>query len=78
LSMEDKWKRVIEAEGFSYEQYSRGFFRFIIPAVSTVEGALLFTYDGTANPSSTLLFSMDPVTIEHPKKKRSAENLQKK
>ncbi|PKL68233.1 MAG: TetR/AcrR family transcriptional regulator [Methanomicrobiales archaeon HGW-Methanomicrobiales-1] len=34
LSMEDKWKRVIEAEGFSYEEYSREFFRFIAPAVS--------------------------------------------
>ena len=50
LSMEDKWKRVIEGEGFSYEQYSREFFRFIIPAVSTAEGALLFTNDGAANP----------------------------
>ncbi|MHB8163604.1 MAG: TetR/AcrR family transcriptional regulator [Methanoregula sp.] len=37
LSMEDKWKRVIEAEGFSYEQYSREFFRFISPAVSSGE-----------------------------------------
>jgi TetR/AcrR family transcriptional regulator len=78
LSMEDKWKRVIEAEGFSYEQYSREFFRFIIPAISTAEGALLFTNNGTANPSSTLLFSMDPVTIKHPKKKSSAEKSRKK
>jgi len=37
LSMEDKWKRVIEAEGFSYEEYSREFFRFIAPAVSSGE-----------------------------------------
>ncbi len=37
LSMENKWKRVIEAEGFSYEQYSREFFRFITPAVSSGE-----------------------------------------
>ena len=29
LSMEGKWKRVIEAEGFSYERYSREFFLFI-------------------------------------------------
>ena len=28
LSMEDKWKRVIEAEGFSDEQFAREFFRF--------------------------------------------------
>jgi len=37
LSMEDKWKRVIEAEGFSYEQFSREFFRFITPALSMGE-----------------------------------------
>jgi len=35
LSMEEKWKQVIEAEGFSYEQFSKEFFRFITPAVST-------------------------------------------
>jgi AcrR family transcriptional regulator len=34
LSMEDKWKRVIGAEGFSYEQYCSEFFRFILPAIS--------------------------------------------
>ncbi|MFH0967517.1 MAG: TetR/AcrR family transcriptional regulator [Methanobacteriota archaeon] len=37
LSMEDKWKRVIETEGFSYEQYTREFFRFITPAISSGE-----------------------------------------
>ena len=37
LSMEDKWKQVIEAEGFSYEQFSREFFRFITPAISSAE-----------------------------------------
>ena len=78
LSMEDKWKRVIEAEGFSYEQYSQEFFRFIIPAISTAEGALLFTSDGTANPSSTLIFSMSPVTIEQPKRKSATEKSRKK
>ena len=31
LSMEDKWKRVIEAEGFSDEQFASEFFRFITP-----------------------------------------------
>ena len=39
LSMEEKWKRVIEAEGFSYEHYTREFFRFIIPAVSAGENS---------------------------------------
>jgi len=37
LSMENKWKLVIEAEGFSYEQYASEFFRFIIPAISSSE-----------------------------------------
>jgi TetR/AcrR family transcriptional regulator len=41
LSMEDKWKRMIEAEGFSYEQYSREFFRFIVPAISTGEAPVM-------------------------------------
>lgn len=78
LSMEDKWKQVIEAEGFSYEQFSKEFFRFITPAVSTGEKEHLFTYDGPANPSATLFFSMDPVTIESPKKEKTAKNPRKK
>jgi TetR/AcrR family transcriptional regulator len=34
LSMEDKWKQVIADEGFSYEQYTREFFRFILPSLA--------------------------------------------
>ena len=37
LSMENKWKLVIEAEGFSYEQFTSEFFRFILPAISSGE-----------------------------------------
>jgi TetR/AcrR family transcriptional regulator len=37
LSMENRWKLVIEAEGFSYGQFTREFFRFIIPAISADE-----------------------------------------
>lgn len=37
LSMEDKWKRVIEVEGFSYEHYAQEFFRFITPAILSGE-----------------------------------------
>jgi len=37
LSMENKWKLVIEAEGFSYEHFAREFFRFITPAISSGE-----------------------------------------
>ncbi|HDS63274.1 MAG TPA: TetR/AcrR family transcriptional regulator [Methanofollis liminatans] len=39
LSMEHKWKLAIEAEGFSYEQFAGEFFRFIMPAISSGEGA---------------------------------------
>jgi AcrR family transcriptional regulator len=39
LSMENKWKLVIEAEGFSYEQFTREFFRFIIPSISSGESS---------------------------------------
>jgi hypothetical protein len=37
LSVENKWKLVIEAEGFSYGQFTSEFFRFITPAISSVE-----------------------------------------
>ncbi|HET6581263.1 MAG TPA: TetR/AcrR family transcriptional regulator [Methanoregula sp.] len=37
LSLENKWKLVIEAEGFSYEQFASEFFRFITPAISSGE-----------------------------------------
>jgi len=33
LSMESKWKQVIEAEGFSFDQYAGEIFRFIIPSI---------------------------------------------
>lgn len=39
LSIEDKWKLVIGAEGFSYEQFTGEFFRFIIPAIASGEGS---------------------------------------
>ncbi len=34
LSLENKWKLVVEAEGFSYGQFAGEFFRFIMPAIS--------------------------------------------
>lgn len=34
LSMENKWKQVIESEGFSYEQFTSEFYRFITPAIA--------------------------------------------
>lgn len=35
LSLENKWKNVIEAEGFSNEQFSSEFFRFILPSIAS-------------------------------------------
>jgi len=39
LSLENRWKLVVEAEGFSYEQFASEFFRFITPAISSGENA---------------------------------------
>jgi len=39
LSMESKWKKVIEAEGFSFEQYVSEIFRFIIPSIVSRENS---------------------------------------
>ena len=39
LSLENRWKLVVEAEGFSYEQFASEFFRFITPAISPAEEA---------------------------------------
>lgn len=37
LSLENRWKLVIEAEGFTYEQFASAFFRFITPAIASGE-----------------------------------------
>ena len=34
LSMENKWRQVIEDEGYNREQFTSEFFRFIVPAIS--------------------------------------------
>lgn len=39
LSMESKWKKVIEAEGFSFNQYASEIFRFVIPSIVSREQA---------------------------------------
>jgi TetR/AcrR family transcriptional regulator len=66
LSMEDKWKLVIAAEGFSYEQYTGEFFRFILPALSPREKT--HTQDLKDFESSGFLFT-GPVTHEKKRKK---------
>lgn len=37
LSLEDRWKLAVEAEGFSYGQFTSRFFRFILPALASGE-----------------------------------------
>src|SRR5512145_151350 len=37
LSLENRWKLVVEAEGFSSGQFTSEFFRFMMPAVSSGE-----------------------------------------
>ncbi len=37
LSLENRWKLVIEAEGFTDEQFASEFFRFITPAIASGE-----------------------------------------
>jgi len=64
LSMENKWKLVIEAEGFSYEQFTRDFFRFIIPAIVSKEYCQNMS---VKDLESYGFFSTDPVI---PDKKR--------
>nr|WP_321349382.1 TetR/AcrR family transcriptional regulator [uncultured Methanoregula sp.] len=71
LSMEDKWKQVIEAEGFSYEQFSSEFFRFIMPALSTGNAPSPSPGDGRADLSSPFL-STDPATRRTPEPKSAA------
>jgi|WetSurMetagenome_2_1015567.scaffolds.fasta_scaffold05038_6 TetR/AcrR family transcriptional regulator len=71
LSMEDKWKQVIEAEGFSYELYCKEFFRFIGPALAPGKTSYTSSGDGTANMSSRL-FAIDPAIPGHPKRKSAA------
>lgn len=46
LSLENKWKIVLLDEGFSFDQFTREFFRFMTPAVSSDEG--LYTMDPLA------------------------------
>ena len=70
LSMEEKWKRVIEAEGFSYEQYSREFFQFIMPAVSSGDIPPVIFVPGSAGTSASLFFPAEPVVSGRKKKKK--------
>ena len=68
LSMENKWKLVIEAQGFSYEQFSSEFFRFIIPAISSGEKSHNMDVKDFA---AFGFFLTEPVVPEKRKRKQS-------
>ncbi len=68
LSMENKWKMVIEEEGFSYEQYTSEFFRFIIPSISSGEKSHKMDVKDFA---SSGFFLTEPVAPEEKKRKKS-------
>lgn len=68
LSMENKWKLVIEAEGFSYEQFTSEFFRFITPAISSVENSHQMD---VRDFEPFGFFLTKPVSPQKKKKKRS-------
>jgi TetR/AcrR family transcriptional regulator len=68
LSMENKWKQVIEAEGFSYGQFASEFFRFITPAISSGEKSHKMDDKDFA---ASGFFLPEPVLPEKRKKKQS-------
>ena len=68
LSMENKWKLVIEAEGFSYEQFTSEFFRFITPAISSGESSHNMDVKDFA---AFGFFLTEPVVPEKKKRKKS-------
>ena len=68
LSVENKWKHVIETEGFSYGQFTSEFFRFIIPAISS--GEKTHKLDDKDFAASGF-FLTEPVVPEKRKRKKS-------
>jgi AcrR family transcriptional regulator len=68
LSMEHKWKLVIEDEGFSYGQFTSEFFRFIIPAISP--GEKTHTID-TSDFAAYGFFLTEPLVPKKKKREKS-------
>jgi hypothetical protein len=78
LSLEDKWKRVIEAEGFSHEDFIREFARFITPAIDAQASKKKPYFLEIKDLNSYGFFGNEPIEIEFPKRKRSIETTKKK
>jgi len=68
LSMENKWKLVIAAEGFSYGQFTSEFFRFIIPAIFSGEKS---HHMDAGDFASFGFFLTEPVVPEKRKREKS-------
>jgi len=68
LSMENKWKLVIEAEGFSYEQFASEFFRFITPSISSGDKSHKMNVKDLA---SFGFFLTEPLAPEEKKREKS-------
>ncbi len=69
LSMENKWKLVIEAEGFSYGQFASEFFRFITPAISSGEKSHTMDVKDFAGSGFLLTEPVAPVKKKREKSK---------
>ena len=69
LSLDDKWKALIEGRGIRFEDFIRDFMRFITPAVSSGEIPHTVSVNGVAGPYASLFFSVEPVVVEKKKKK---------
>ena len=68
FSLENRWKLVIEAEGFNYEQFTSEFFRFIIPAIASGEETHNVDSAGVELPGFLLT---EPILPEGEQEKRS-------
>jgi AcrR family transcriptional regulator len=66
LSLENRWKLVVESEGFSCGQFTSEFFRFIIPAISSE--TISFTKDAEEFTKAGF-FLTEPVVREKKKGK---------
>jgi AcrR family transcriptional regulator len=69
LSLENKWKLVIEAEGLSPGQFTSEFFRFIIPAISSSKRTHPMDSGDFADSG---FFLTEPLIPEKRKKEKSA------
>lgn len=67
LSLENRWKLVVEAEGFSYRQFTSEFFRFMTPAISS--GDKSRTPD-SGDFAASGFFLTEPLVPEKKKKKK--------